>query len=231
MLSINWGTWDTMLSASEQEQAQIARGGLHPISMAKGFAALEALLAANATRAIVADVDWPVLRDVYEVRRARPILSCVATVPKSTGSKSRGEKETPTLAAEIDLALLTPDQRHDAIEIGVRREVAQVLGLRAPESMDPALNLFKLGLDSLMAIDLKGRLERIVGASLPSALAFNYSTITALIGFLENTLAERSRILDEVDDTSDLLSKLPEMSGAELDALLAKMLPVEENRT
>jgi len=230
MLSINWGTWDTMLSASEQEQAQIVRGGLHPISVTNGFAALESLLAANATRAIVADVDWPVLRDVYEVRRSRPILSCVATASKSTGGEGLKETETTTLSAEIDLALLRPDQRHDAIETGVRRDVAQVLGLRAPEGMDPTSNLFKLGLDSLMAIDLKGRLERLVGASLPSALAFNYPTITALVGFLENTLAERSRILNEVDDTSDLLSKLPEMSGADLDALLAKMLPGEENR-
>ena len=37
-----------------------------------------------------------------------------------------------------------------------------------------------------MAIELRSRLERVVAATLPSALAFNYPTVTALAAFLDD---------------------------------------------
>ena len=105
-----------------------------------------------------------------------------------------------------------------------------MVGLRTPDIVDAALNLFKMGLDSLMAIELKGRLERFVAAILPSALAFNYPTVSALVGFLDATVADRIQAFDDLDDTNELLSRLPEMSGMEVDTLLAKMLTSEERK-
>ena len=48
--------------------------------------------------------------------------------------------------------------------------------------------LFDLGMDSLMAVELKRRLERGVGQPLPSTLTFNYPNVGALAGFLETVL-------------------------------------------
>ena len=58
-LTINWGAWDKLIDISEEERAHVVRNGLRPMPTATGLAALESLLAAGATRAIVADVDWP----------------------------------------------------------------------------------------------------------------------------------------------------------------------------
>jgi hypothetical protein len=44
--------------------------------------------------------------------------------------------------------------------------------------------LFDMGLDSLMAVDLKSRLEAGVGQPLPSTLTFNYPSVGALANFL-----------------------------------------------
>jgi hypothetical protein len=44
--------------------------------------------------------------------------------------------------------------------------------------------LFDMGMDSLMAVELKGRLERSLGVPLPSTLTFNYPTIEALASYL-----------------------------------------------
>ena len=41
-----------------------------------------------------------------------------------------------------------------------------------------------MGMDSLMAVELKGRLERSLGVPLPSTLTFNYPTIKALTDYL-----------------------------------------------
>jgi acyl carrier protein len=66
----------------------------------------------------------------------------------------------------------------------VREEVAAVLRLPLAD-VDAERGLFDMGLDSLMALDLRSRLEAGVGRSLPSTLAFNYPTAVALAAFLD----------------------------------------------
>lgn len=48
----------------------------------------------------------------------------------------------------------------------------------------PLFLLFDMGMDSLMAVELRGRLERSLGVPLPSTLTFNYPTIRALTDYL-----------------------------------------------
>jgi acyl carrier protein len=185
------------------------------------------LIAAGATRAIVADVDWPILRSVYESRRAQPLLSHMKAAELSVSPTQTNGVRNPTGPA-IDFGSLAPDERREAIEISVRHEVAQVIGLPGSESINPTLNLFKMGIDSLMAIELKGRLERAVAATLPPSLAFNYPTVKALVEFLDATVAARVQSPDESKNVSELLTRLPNMSGEEVDSLLARMLAEEQ---
>jgi acyl transferase domain-containing protein/SAM-dependent methyltransferase/acyl carrier protein len=226
-LSVNWGTWDKLLSVSDADRARIVRGGLRPMPSKTGFAALESLLAANATRAIVADVDWPVFSAVYEARRARPLLKRVVAAPACQVNVATDEADLQVEHGAIDFGPLAPVERREAIEVAVRAAVARVFGLDAPNLIDPATNLFTMGMDSLMAIELKARLERAVTVRLPQALAFNHPTVSALVDYLNATVAERVPMADDLDDINDLLGRLPEMSGAEVDALLEKMLAQE----
>ena len=222
-LSINWGTWNQMWGLNKEDRARIARAGVRPMPARVALAALESLIAAGATRAIVADVDWPVLRAVYESRRAQPMLSRVVAVAEDRSGARSGASSAPGEQPATDYASLAPSERRHAIEHAVRREVAQVVGLCAPDLVDPALSLFKMGMDSLMAIELKRRLEHTVAATLPSALAFNYPTVTALVDFLDAMVAEREQTsVDDVEDASELLSRVPEMSSAEVDFVLGQ---------
>ena len=59
-----------------------------------------------------------------------------------------------------------------------------VLGLDAGESIDFDRGLFEMGLDSLMSVQLKGRLARAVGVTLPATLTFTYPTVNALSDYL-----------------------------------------------
>ena len=73
----------------------------------------------------------------------------------------------------------------------IRHEVARVLGLSDPHSIDPRRSLFELGFDSLMAMELRRRLAHIAGTTLPAALAFNYPNVSALVTLLDETIGAR----------------------------------------
>src|SRR5262249_25544965 len=70
----------------------------------------------------------------------------------------------------------------------VRGEVAKVLGHRAPSQLNVQQGLFDMGLDSLMAVELRSRLESASGERLPSTLTFNYPNIQALTTYLEESV-------------------------------------------
>jgi amino acid adenylation domain-containing protein len=69
----------------------------------------------------------------------------------------------------------------------VRGEVAVVLAADGNSIADEQ-DLFATGMDSLMSIELKRRLEAGIGRSLPSGMTFNHPTIAALAAFLESRL-------------------------------------------
>ena len=71
-LSVNWGTWWSLQS---DYRDRVARAGIRPMSAAVALDALGRLLAAGIPRAIVADFDRPILRDIYESRGSRRLLS------------------------------------------------------------------------------------------------------------------------------------------------------------
>jgi acyl carrier protein len=69
----------------------------------------------------------------------------------------------------------------------VRAEAAAVLGTNETEVAQD-VGLFEMGMDSLMSVELRRRLERGAARKLPSTLTFNYPNVGALAGYLEREL-------------------------------------------
>jgi acyl carrier protein len=69
--------------------------------------------------------------------------------------------------------------------------VAQVLMIDG-EPLDPALGLFDLGLDSLMALEVRNRLAAALETELPATLLFEHPSIEAVAVYLRtDVLADR----------------------------------------
>ena len=197
MLSVNWGAWEQMWSLKPEDREGVARAGFRPMSAAIALDALGRLLAAGVPRAIVADIDHVVLRDIYESRGAGPLLSELSNESGGT-SGIEEQAESPENIA-VDLSSLSPSDRLRIVGETVRLEVARVLGLSDPNSINPLQSFFELGLDSLMALELRRRLANIAGKTLPAALAFNYPNASALIAFLDETVGTRTQISGEAE--------------------------------
>ena len=66
----------------------------------------------------------------------------------------------------------------------VRDEVAQVLKLRDSQVLSQEQDFFEMGMDSLMALELKNKIEIDLNCSFASTLAFDFSNIASLSQYL-----------------------------------------------
>jgi myxalamid-type polyketide synthase MxaE and MxaD len=124
-------------------------------------------------------VDWELLKQAFETRVRRSFFERLSAKPLAdcgADATSHGWFER--------LDKIAPEDRRDLMASLVAEETRQVLGLDAKEQLDPGRGLFELGLDSLMSIQLKRRLEKSIGCALPSTLTFTYPTVYALTDFL-----------------------------------------------
>jgi acyl carrier protein len=116
----------------------------------------------------------------------------------------------------------------------VEREACRVLGLGSSTPIDPTQPLNALGLDSLMAVELRNALAALAGHPLPATLLFNYPTVVDLVEFLASEMALDTGTAEETGaleapaaDTTDLES----LSEDEIAALLAGKLAGASART
>ena len=86
-----------------------------------------------------------------------------------------------------------------------------MLGLDAATAIAPRLPLKEVGLDSLMAVELRNALTRSIGQSLPATLLFDYPSLDALATYLMRVLQ-----LDEAPAPAARSEPLPQRPIAEL---------------
>jgi acyl carrier protein len=161
-------------------------------------------------------VDWARYASYRGV--ALPFLSTLHHAPAASPAAA----QIPALLAALQGA---PSERHQAIVLQhVRRDVLAVLGLAGTARLDDEQGLRDAGLDSLMALELKNRLQASTGQPLPSTLAFDYPTTAALAAFIGDALGRGAAEAAPSAAAAIATQDLDEMSDEEAEALLAEEL-------
>src|SRR6202000_2057609 len=93
--------------------------------------------------------------------------------------------EPAVLSQTWKLDELPAESRLEAVAELVRAEVAQVIGLTDIAEVDLVRGLFDMGMDSLMVVELRARLEKKAGRKLPVTLTVHYPKVTALAQYCE----------------------------------------------
>ena len=228
-LSVNWGVWASRGMATNEVQQTLGRFGMRAMPPAQATEALEYLLTADTPQAVVAHVDWNVFKPVYESRRRRPLFEKI----EARAGRVVDAAAVARLRERLNSAL--PRERKDVLLAHVGDEVARVLGFAPGEQLDPERGLNELGLDSLMAVELKNQLELSLGVSLPPTVAFDYPSIEALTGYLAKDVLK----LDAVPEPpsvpqgngarASLAAEIQRLSEEEaLDLLLDELKVIDE---
>jgi len=183
-LSINWGPWELGMAArlKNRDRERIAASGIRAIYPEEGFRILEKLLLQDETEACVLPVNWvgatgrsPLLDLGRNYRRV---------MEESSGRKGVSMDKSAILGKlEVTIA----GQRRMVLLDYVQMQVAAVLGENVSDGIKPRQRLFDLGIDSLMAVELRNRLQSGLNIPLEATLVFDYPTVEALVDhFMEN---------------------------------------------
>jgi NAD(P)-dependent dehydrogenase (short-subunit alcohol dehydrogenase family)/acyl carrier protein len=180
-LSINWAGWDQGMAAGldRHGQERLKAMGFSPITFARGFAILEQLLSADRTTACVAPVNWPTYLAHQYHGVAPGFFEAVAEKERPGGRKSD---------ILLKLAAAPTTARRTVLFDYVRQRVATTLRFKSAEMVVADLGVFDLGVDSLMAVELKNLFESDLGVAIRPTLVFDFPTVAAITGCLAQKL-------------------------------------------
>src|SRR5204863_7260614 len=82
--------------------------------------------------------------------------------------------------AAVDLASIPPAERAHVVRTQVRLQVARAMGLNPDDPIDDSVSLGDLGLDSLMAVELKNALASRLGVQLPISVLADRPSLSQL---------------------------------------------------
>jgi myxalamid-type polyketide synthase MxaD len=228
-LSINWGPWaDVGLATFAERTERLAKRGIRALQPSLGRAALGVLLRSDVAQVAVVEADWDAYVGQLPAGRSR-FFEQLASAPSTAGQSA--EQHLDRLRAA------TPGARLPLLQNLVREHLSAIMRLDPSRALDAGRGFFELGMDSLMAVELKNRLELAFGRRLLSTLAFDYPTVEQLAGYLLNELlpAQPTPTTEGIElsdaDHSDLAAVIDTLSRDELAAMLAEELQLESERT
>jgi acyl transferase domain-containing protein/acyl carrier protein len=230
-LTIGWGPWSVGMVEKLKLEKIYAQRGIELITPAAGTGILDRLINQKTPNVIAISADWMQARRIGLGGQLPPMFSELGTAENSPD---------PTDAASSILELLSgcPEaDRLDVVTSHVRQIVAAVFELAVSDiGSDDALD--ELGLDSLMAMDFRIRINAMFAIDLPLLELLRGVTVNSVAGRIladlrladDDTAAvtEQRSEPAPADDNVDRL--IEQLSEAELRDVLAELerQPIEQ---
>ncbi|MDV9177415.1 type I polyketide synthase, partial [Streptomyces sp. W16] len=212
--SVNWGPWEDSDERAARGSRHWAARGIAPLSTEDALDALDRIIESAPTQAAVFQYQEEAVAGRSGQDRADAGVPAAAAVPLTpavpvTAAVAPGTvRSTAAVPGHVRPGAPASDgpetERGDNDPAGAEgwllTQLALVLGTR-PERLDQENPFHEMGFDSLMALELRNRIERRWSVKLPATLLWRYPTPAALAGHLEEKLAERGeRTADATGD-------------------------------
>ncbi len=212
-LSVNWGPWAGGGMASADFVATLARTGIAALHAHEALAALEALLAHETAQMIVAKLQWPRFKDVLELKGSRPLLTEWHAQARATQANADAANDLREQLEQADAV-----KRFELLTRHIQQEAAKTMGLPVTHALDASQGFFNMGMDSIMAVELKTRLEKLLGVTLPRTVAFEHPSINKLAVHVAEKFFSKP-ILPTAESSVAINSAAPTVALAEIQNL------------
>ncbi|MET8936054.1 amino acid adenylation domain-containing protein [Streptomyces rubiginosohelvolus] len=180
-LSLDWGPWATgMIEELGLVEHYVRSRGMSSLSPDTGMAVLERVIGQDHAQLVVATVvDWPVFLAWYPSPPPLVADLAAAAAPPTDTTSGNGFLDTFRTAGE-DARRALVAERFAALAAAVLRTGA--------DRIDPATGLGELGLDSLLAMELRARIHAELGVALPVVALLSGTPAGELAGRLHDGL-------------------------------------------
>lgn len=207
--TINWGPWANIGMASDPALVQhLSRQGVVPMAVPVALKALGDVLAGGWMQTAVAAIDWQRFTDYLPASIIRSLLRDIA----GTRASASGSQANQLIRGEA-LAALDSAAAGLAIRQALCSLLKQVLhsdeGGPLDDGIDPRdVRLSSLGVDSLMAMELRNRVRAWVNVDLPAHLLIGNSSVEEVANLiyqkvLLSYLSQSSQDADALVDSGE----------------------------
>ena len=185
--SIAWGAWSEIGEAEEHRQRiekQLVHTGAGWIAPQQGMAAFDRLVRQDVTASTVTMVDWSVVARKPE--SGSPFLEELLVAKKVRTRETEDRAPSASLLTRLQDA--PAEERQNLLAAFIQQELKAVLRLASLPS--PTVSFFDLGMDSLMAVELRNRINRAFAGAYSAAntVVFDYPNAASLASHLVREL-------------------------------------------
>ena len=235
-LSINWGPWADLGFADTEGGRRLTKSlellGIRSLPPDRALKLMERLLHEDATQVAAIPVNWHRYREHYAAGTELALLSEIVN-----GEAAILSEKVHREAARKAILNVDPSQRGQLLQTYVSEQVARVLGLSARQ-LDVEQPLTNLGLDSLMAVELKNRISSDLGINVPMVKFLQGFSVAQAATQLLDQLNEKvplptdlcppkltRRDTDENNDINEeLLANIDKLSDEQVNSLLTEIM-------
>jgi hypothetical protein len=231
-ISINWGPWGKIGSAmGENAVKQIQAQGMHPLDPELGMAAFERIIEMNPVQIGAVSMNWNTFFGRFTEKTLPPFFDLLnPDLREERPERGRGAGSAVEAALVDVLASPPPHRRSGMLLDHVGRLIKTSLGIDAAQAVDVDRPLSELGLDSLLAIEIRNRLMASIEypKPLPTTILFDYPTISELSMFLERELFPARTADIQAPETDEMLASIKDLSEEDAEELLLKELAKQD---
>ncbi|WUI04265.1 SDR family NAD(P)-dependent oxidoreductase [Spirillospora sp. NBC_00431] len=189
-VSLAWGLWEAPSGITRHlgtaDLRRIARGGMKPLTAREALALFDSAQATGPETQLPARLDPASPGGGGRVPAVlRGIVREPAGAPAHAAPPARAVADSADLVRRLG-ALPAAARRRELIDLVVAH-IAGVTG-QPPHSVDTERTFNEMGLDSLMALELRNQLGAATGLSLSATLVFDHPTATALCDHVQELL-------------------------------------------
>jgi NADPH:quinone reductase-like Zn-dependent oxidoreductase/SAM-dependent methyltransferase/NADP-dependent 3-hydroxy acid dehydrogenase YdfG len=223
-VSINWGPWSE--TGAAVRYGVIERGatrGLFPISPSEGLESLELIIGSGAEQVGVANIEW----QAYLANQdpVLPFFEALHSKPRTeSGTVADRDGEHAGWAEQLE-RMAPPRQRAEILKF-VRAQVTRLLGL-AGSDVETDRPLSEMGLDSLLAVEIRNVLGKGFDLTLPATVTFDHPSIDALAAYLFGRKFAEQGAEDPAErgaESASVIDDIETLSDDDIDRLIAERL-------
>jgi acyl carrier protein len=239
-LTVDWGAWgETGAAADDEVRRNLERSGMEAMPPEGALEALRLALRSGESQVAIASIHWA---RYLAQRRTEADRSFYMELLSESDEHVTQRSPQPVVKVQIKSGFATAVPALEAIdslpaamrEAALLRTIAEIvrrtLDLHSGEEIDPDVPLGDLGMDSLLALELRNGLSRVFHQQFQSTILFDYPTLRTLARYLDKEVVSDEETPTAVpaasitvassanENSLDILEAIEQMSDEEVES-------------